>query len=121
MKAKPYEKIKQDLEWLNCTCDTCGKRFHRVTGEINKAKRHYCSLSCRYPNREKPIERMCSLGEDCGCGGSEECKRCGFYLPEMERRLSLKLTLGPDGLLHINVAREGNVGHGVPQKTAQTE
>ena len=30
----------------NCQCDVCGKRFHRKPSQIEKSKRHYCSVAC---------------------------------------------------------------------------
>ena len=33
-------------EWNNCTCDVCGKSFHRKPSQIKKRKRHYCSRAC---------------------------------------------------------------------------
>lgn len=31
-----------------CICEHCGKSFSRIISEVNKNKRHYCSVECKY-------------------------------------------------------------------------
>lgn len=38
----------EDSRWLNCTCDVCGKKFHRKPSQIALRAGHYCSLKCHY-------------------------------------------------------------------------
>lgn len=35
-----------DENWLNITCEICGKRLHRKPYYVNRAKHHYCSVAC---------------------------------------------------------------------------
>lgn len=30
-----------------CTCKNCGKQFERIKSEVDKNKRHYCSIDCK--------------------------------------------------------------------------
>lgn len=38
----------ENSRWLNCTCDVCGKKFHRKPSQIALRAGHYCSLKCHY-------------------------------------------------------------------------
>ncbi len=41
------EKAKNNSDgWLNVKCEICGKRYHRKPYLVNRAKHHYCSVSC---------------------------------------------------------------------------
>ena len=35
-------------EYLNCTCEVCGRKFHRKPSHAQRSKRHYCSQQCHY-------------------------------------------------------------------------
>ena len=40
-------KIREsDPDYLNCTCDVCGKRFHLKPYQLNRFKTHTCSKEC---------------------------------------------------------------------------
>ena len=45
-------KLVPNEEWYNCTCDVCGKLFHRKPSHIKKSKRHYCSKACHYIDKQ---------------------------------------------------------------------
>ena len=45
--------IDPGTDWYNCTCDVCGKKFHRKPSQIKIRKRHYCSRECHYIGKEE--------------------------------------------------------------------
>lgn len=52
----------------------------------------------------------CIMG---GCArflGLEECRKCGHWLTEMERRMGLRLVPGPNGLKRLVIRRDGHGG-----------
>lgn len=114
---------EEDTEWWNCRCSICGKVFHKEKRRAEQAKVHFCSNACRWANYTgttgerlpelspdvPPVEwDKCALGKFCLELNSPErdCARCGFYYPEIERRLRLPLKQGKDGLWHKDIGQE---------------
>ena len=47
--------MKRDDDWYNCTCPTCGKRFHLKPYSVKRAKRHFCSKECFYKEKHNDM------------------------------------------------------------------
>ena len=108
---------EHDAAWYNCTCAECGTKFHKTPNKLARDKVHYCSNACRCKKEGKAMpkkrkenaapEPLCELRKNCNYDFSdcERCHNCGFYFPEMERRLGLPLVIGENGLWHMNIAK----------------
>lgn len=40
-------RVKSTEKKVKCICEYCGEEFYRIQSEVDKNKRHYCSIECK--------------------------------------------------------------------------
>lgn len=41
-------------EWVDCTCEQCGKQFEKTRAVWRNSTRHYCSIKCYHESMHNP-------------------------------------------------------------------
>ena len=61
--------------------------------------------------KEESAVMRCVLRLEDYCGRYSQCRQCGWWPEEIERRKDLPLVKGENGLFHKVVRKEGNDGY----------
>lgn len=79
------------INWNNCTCDVCGKSFHRKPSQILTRKRHYCSQACHYIGKREYMR-----GENNHQYGLKGAMNASWKSDEKESRYGYKQLYCPE-------------------------
>ncbi len=71
-------KLKQQLS-LNCTCDYCGKKFHKKQSHIDKCQYNYCSEKCLAEHRKIIYKGKNNPNAFCRIPENNKRLHCGYY------------------------------------------